>query len=71
MLNDLSANRNYATRIDWKITISTITQYWWIQGYYPTRVYHLLAWITLSHHGLTAVDAPEWPLTHYQLMIYP
>jgi hypothetical protein len=25
--------------------------------------------ITLNHHGLTTVGAPEWPFTNYQLMI--
>jgi hypothetical protein len=30
-----------------------------MMGYYPMGFYHLLAGITLSHHGLTTVGAPE------------
>jgi len=69
MLNALSAKRNYATRTDWKLTINNITQYRWMKDYYPTGFYHLPAGITLSHHGLTTVDAPEWPSTNCQLTI--
>ena len=70
MLNALSAKRNYATRTNWNLTINNITQYRWIKGYYPMGFYHLPAGITLSHHGLTTVDAPEWPSTSCQLMSY-
>jgi hypothetical protein len=70
ILNALTAKRNYATRTDWKLTINSITQYRWIKGYFPIGFYHLLASLTLSHHGLTTVGAPEWPLTSCQLLIY-
>jgi len=69
MLIALSAKWNYATRTDWKLIINNITQYLWMKGYYPTGFYHLPAGITLSHHGLTTVGAPEWPLTNCQLTI--
>jgi hypothetical protein len=70
MLNALSVKRNYATRTDWKLTINNITQYQRMKGYYPMGFYHLPAGITLSHHGLTTVGAPEWLSTSCQLMIY-
>jgi hypothetical protein len=41
-----------------------------MKSYYPIGFYHLLVWIALSHHGLTTVDAPEWPSTSCKLMIY-
>jgi hypothetical protein len=59
MLNALSAKRNYAKGTDWKLTINNITQYRWMKGYYLTEFFHLPAGITLSHHGLTTVGAPE------------
>jgi hypothetical protein len=70
MLNAISAKRHYATRPDWKLTINNIIQYRGIKGYYPTGFYHMPASLTLSLHGLTTVDAPEWPWTSCQLMIY-
>jgi len=69
MLNALSAKTNYATKTDWKLTINNITQYGWMKGYYPMGFYHLPAGITLSHHGLTTVGAPEWPSKNCQSTI--
>jgi hypothetical protein len=69
-VNALSAKWNYATRIDWMLTVNNITQYQWIKGYYQTGFYHLLAGITRSHHGLTTFGAPELPSTSRQLMVY-
>jgi len=70
MLNALSGKRNNSTKTDWKLTINNITHYRWMKGYYPTGFYHLLASLTLSHHGLPTVGAPKWPSTSCQLMIY-
>jgi len=70
MLNALSAKRNYAARTNWKLTINNITQYRSMRSYYPMGFYNLLAGITLSHHGLTTVGAPEWPSTSSQWMMY-
>jgi len=70
MLNDLSTEWNHPTTTDWKLTINNITQYRWMKGYYPTGFYHQQAPLTLSHHGLTTVGAPEWPSTSCQSMIY-
>jgi len=68
--NALSANRNYATRTDMKLTMNNITQYRWMKGYFAMGFYHLPAFLTLSHHGPTTVGAPEWPSTSCQLTIY-
>jgi hypothetical protein len=70
MLNAVSAKWNYATRTDWKLTINNITDYQSMKGYYQMGFYHLPAGLTLSHHNLTRVDAPQWPSTNSELTIY-
>jgi hypothetical protein len=62
MFNALSAKRNHFTRTALRLTMNNVTQYPWMKGYYLMGCYLLQAGIKPSHHRLTSVGAPKWPL---------
>jgi hypothetical protein len=70
ILTAVIAKRNHTMWTDWKLTMTNVTQFRWMKGYYPTGFYHMPASFTMSHHGWNRVGAPEWPSTSCQLIVY-
>jgi len=58
-------------RMNWRLTITNISQYWWVTGYYVTKYYHLQAGIDATHDGETSVVAPEWLLICWSTDVLP